>query len=228
MNLRTTRTAFTGAVAIALVLSGTGAAAASRDQATDRSHDSCVDLTWHQEEPTVSPPEKTYGAMAHDSAAGTTVLFGGSASVGWPDDVTWMWDGTDWTQARLRSAPTPRGRYDFAMAYDAARGEIVIFGGDANEGEALDDTWVLKGGVWTERHPAMSPPANYGLAMAYDPIRREVVMIGISGHATWIWDGVTWSSATRRPRHRSGSERRSRTTRPDRRSCCSVAMEGRA
>jgi hypothetical protein len=55
------------------------------------------------------------------------------------------------------------------MAYDAARGEVVLFGGW--DGTLLGDTWTWDGTTWTEEHPAISPPARILMGMAYDPGR---------------------------------------------------------
>jgi hypothetical protein len=73
------------------------------------------------------------------------------------------------------AAPSPRT--GAAMAYDAAREQVVLFGGQGPEG-ALDDTWTWNGSVWTQQHPAASPPARSAALMAYEPATRSVVMVG--------------------------------------------------
>ena len=64
-------------------------------------------------------------AMAHDSARGVTVMFGGD-TYGRPDQQTWEWNATGWIQRRVSG---PSARYRHAMAYDSARGVTVLFGG---------------------------------------------------------------------------------------------------
>jgi hypothetical protein len=87
-------------------------------------------------------------------------------------------------------------RFNHAMAYDAARQRVVLFGG----GGTLSDTWEWDGVTWTHRTPAASPPARGGHAMAWDAARQRVVLFG--GYAndflsdTWEWDGVTWTQRT--------------------------------
>jgi hypothetical protein len=94
-----------------------------------------------------------------------------------------------------RTQPFSEGTY--ALAYDAARQEVVLFGGITNAG-LVNDTWVWNGSDWTQRFPATSPPARAGHAMAYDSARGQVVLFGGSvpnvGYLddTWTWDGVTW------------------------------------
>src|SRR5262245_25538876 len=80
-----------------------------------------------------------------------------------------------------------------AMAYDSARGRIVMFGG--YEGSYLGTTWEWDGTSWLARAPATSPPVRANHAMAYDSARQRVVLFGgIWGTAaflgdTWEWDG---------------------------------------
>ena len=95
---------------------------------------------WTQRTPATSPPARAGHSLAHDSARGRVVLFGGVGS--FRDETlrefleflgdTWDWDGTRWTQ------PTPvmgpQARHLHALAYDAARGRVVLFGGESAHG----------------------------------------------------------------------------------------------
>lgn len=101
------------------------------------------------------------------------------------------------------SAPIPAGRGPI-VAYDAARGDLVFFGGvaasDPNH-PAHGDTWTWDRGVWVERHPPTSPPPGANGAMAYDPATRTVLFYGMPDrpdahsvfHYTWRWDGSAWT-----------------------------------
>ena len=77
--------------------------------------------------------------------------------------------------ARTRAAPSPRS--GMGMAYDAARGQVALFGGCCGDA-GLGDTWTWDGRRWTQRVPAHSPPPRAGLGMAYDAARGEVVLFG--------------------------------------------------
>jgi hypothetical protein len=82
------------------------------------------------------------------------------------------------------------------MAYDAARGQVVLFGGSCSSG-GLNDTWVWDGANWVQKFPATSPPARWAHAMAYDAARGQVVLFGGTGSSfflndTWVWDGTNW------------------------------------
>ncbi len=88
------------------------------------------------------------------------------------------------------------------MAYDAARGQIVLFGGYNPNSGFLNDTWVWDGANWIQKSPQTSPPAREGHAMAYDIARGQVVLFGGLDanmnplNDTWLWDGITWTQST--------------------------------
>jgi hypothetical protein len=81
------------------------------------------------------------------------------------------------------------------MAYDSARGQVVLFGGDGG-----GDTWVWDGSNWAPKSPQSSPPRRSWTAMAYDAAHGQTVLFGgftgttsnILGD-TWLWDGSDWT-----------------------------------
>jgi len=82
------------------------------------------------------------------------------------------------------------------MVYDAARGEVVLFGG--HDGAYKDDTWVWNGTSWTEKTGLTAKPSPRSWhAMAYDESRHVVVLFGGSNPGllgdTWEWDGTSWT-----------------------------------
>ncbi len=87
------------------------------------------------------------------------------------------------------------------MAYDAATGNVVLFGGITTRG--VGDTWVWDGSTWTQQHPATSPSARGAAAMAYDAATGNIVLFGGGAFlprgggdiftGTWTWDGSTWT-----------------------------------
>jgi hypothetical protein len=98
-----------------------------------------------------------------------------------------------WTQ-QLGAGPSARSRH--AMAYDAARDRMVLFGGGVGT-TRLDETWELAGTTWTQRSPTHKPSPRGWHAMAYDSNRSRVVLFGGSNAAdfgdTWEWDGSDWT-----------------------------------
>jgi Dockerin type I domain len=84
--------------------------------------------------------------MTYDSARHRTVLFGGGSDVtGSFFGDTWEWDGVRWTQV---ASTGPAARDASAMAFDKARGKVVLFGGTLVGGPALQDTWEWRGPIY--------------------------------------------------------------------------------
>ena len=79
----------------------------------------------------------------------------------------------EWTQ---RTVSGPSARYGHALAYDAAHGSTVLFGGYTS---ALlnSETWDWNGAAWTQRMVA-GPSPRYQHAMAYDAGRGVTVLFG--------------------------------------------------
>jgi hypothetical protein len=141
---------------------------------------------------TALPRPRADMAIAPDRN-GNILLFGGYD--GDPYNMlqdTWTWDGAAWTQQSPAMHPTPRCCY--GMAYDAARGKTVLFGG-TDDFTYFKDTWTWDGTTWTEQHPAHTPPGSANFGMVYDAaIRRVVAFMGEGLDANpWTWDGTDWT-----------------------------------
>jgi hypothetical protein len=100
----------------------------------------------------------------------------------------------EWNLSLPATAPSPR--LNHAMAYDAARGVIVLFGGTSPG--ANGETWEWNGTAWSQRSVS-GPSPRVQHAMAYDAARGVTVLFGgnlgggiISGE-TWEWNGTAWS-----------------------------------
>ena len=97
------------------------------------------------------------------------------------------------TPALASVAASPQPGTGPGMAYDAADGQVVLFGGSAGS------TWTWDGSGWTRRTPAHSPPPSgsyYRYGMAYDSADGEVVLFGGIAGDTWTWDGTDWTKRT--------------------------------
>src|SRR5207249_2022981 len=101
------------------------------------------------------------------------VLFGGTARHGALGD-TWTWDGSTWTKQAPKTSPP--ARFGASMAYDAATGNVVLFGSFSAPG----DTWTWDGWTWTTQAPARSPP----------PQRHLDLGLWLTGKAVWPITGV--------------------------------------
>jgi len=105
----------------------------------------------------------------------------------------------DWVEPTLSSAPSARALE--GIAYDAATGSTVLFGGGNARwpgGVVYGDTWIWRRG-WSQLSPASSPSARSFVGMAYDPSTGTAVLFGgqdangVVFGDTWTWDGVTWT-----------------------------------
>ena len=96
-----------------------------------------------------------------------------------------------WTQ---KQDVGPSARSGHAMAYDAARGRTLIFGGDAGGGAVLGDSWSWDGEYWTQVAD-IGPSARAGHAMAFDAARNVILLFGGMGmhHDSWTWSGADWT-----------------------------------
>jgi hypothetical protein len=128
--------------------------------------------------------------MAYDPATSTTVLFGGDVgNLSQPIGGTWTWDGSTWTQQAPATSPSVRDLA--AMAYDAATGTIVLFGGFGKT-SGFRDTWTWDGTTWAKQAPATSPPDQNYAAMAYDAATSDIVLFGGNDNNNILGDTWTW------------------------------------
>ena len=150
---------------------------------------------------TTGPSPRTTATMAYDASSGLVVLFGGSTENDPVLGDTWVWNGTTSTWTQLSPIASPPARANAMMAYDAATGQIVLFGGDVNSTQ-LGDTWTFNGTTWTQLSPAKSPSARSDAMMAYDAATGQVVLFGgmtsnfESLNDTWTFNGTTWTQLT--------------------------------
>lgn len=153
--------------------------------------------TWTANDMT-RPSSRAYSGAAYDSVRGRTVVFGGvfiNGMVTTRFDETWEFDGTSWTQRQPVTRPS--ARESTAMAFDALRGRVVLFGGVDDTLAEVSDTWEWDGTSWQLLTPASSPPRRSGHILVYDPVRRKVVLSGgrtasMIYDDVWEWDGVNW------------------------------------
>jgi len=133
---------------------------------------------------------------AYDGQSRRLILFSGvrgdsscELAASWIFQDTWAWDGNGWT--KLHPASSPLGRSFGAFAFDAHRGETVLFGGgSANSDLQRLDTWVWDGTNWRMKRPVTYPSAPAGSA-TYDASLSGVVALT---DRAWLWDGTNWAA----------------------------------
>ena len=139
--------------------------------------------TWTSHAVAKPPSARAGHSMAFlPGAHPATVLFGGVNGAALSD--TWTWDGAAWTEACATCAPPARA-YG-ALAYDATRAKLVLFGGTS----APADTWDWDGSSWTQLATGAAPSARNSLALAYDANRRRMILFGGEGGGQELGD--TW------------------------------------
>jgi hypothetical protein len=102
--------------------------------------------------------------------------------------------------AKLSLTTHPSNRSGLGLAYDTKDGYLLEFGGYADRGRLLNQTWTFASGNWTELFPAVSPPSEYRVILGYDNATGQAIYYGgesvhstgRGGHyATFL--GETWS-----------------------------------
>lgn len=141
-------------------------------------------------------------ALAQDPTLVTVLDGAETAKLLAPDGETVSTPGYSgrWVERRI-SAAAPAPRWAHAMAFDRARGKLVMFGGNFPQ---TGDTWEWDGEVWEQRTPVGRPRDRYLASMAYDARRGRTVLFGgnaVSASATrlddtWEWDGTSWTEAS--------------------------------
>ena len=149
-------------VAIVVIAGGTIAALALRNPASTPPAAATVNL----------PPGRAGAAMAYDSVAGLTVMYGGYNARGDNLYDTWTWDGSAW---RARSTPgqlVPR-LFSPSMADDPADGGVILVGA------------TVPG-----QNVPCAPAAVLDCGSATTPPRADIVT------ETWLFTGATWQQVT--------------------------------
>jgi hypothetical protein len=80
-------------------------------------------------------------------ASGGLLMFDGGVQQGTAS--TWVWQNSTWSRA---ATARPSLRNGHALAYDAVRNRVVLFGG-FRSGQDFSDTWEWDGTGWTEVTP---------------------------------------------------------------------------
>ncbi|MDE1820107.1 MAG: PKD domain-containing protein [Euryarchaeota archaeon] len=150
-----------------------------------------------------SPSQRQDASLTYDAADGYVLLFGGYTRVdgmGGYNFVlsdTWKFVAGGWTE--LYPTSWPAGRWGAAMAYDAADGYVVLYGGYNSSGLGMyyDDTWKYLAGSWTQLCLGCGPRDEYS-SFTFDTIDNYLVAFGgTTGgplQGTWKFSGGVWST----------------------------------
>lgn len=109
------------------------------------------------------------------------------------------WTGSSWIDVTTPAPPVRSpAATRFNFAYDAARDELVRFGGESGGLLLNNTTWVWsRASGWQER-AVPGPSSRVGAVMVWNPVRQRVMLYGgVANGVTfddfWEWDGTAWS-----------------------------------
>ena len=151
--------------------------------------------TWTELAPIASPSPRQGAQALWDGDDLKLMVFSGDEE-GLPANIpdTWFFAADNWTVDRSTpefSAPQPSARVDPGIAYDAAAGYSIYFGGLTRLG-ANGETWTYANQEWIEIFPSPASSARSFSAMAYDVKDGYVVLFGgLSASGSVLRD--TWT-----------------------------------
>ena len=163
--------------------------------------------SWDKVTPASNPDARKASKMVYDADEDRVVLFGGrkKSGISWVRlNDTWEWSGSNWalqTPTDPEGDGSPSTRYSHGMAYDTAREETIIFGGQTTDW--VKETWAWNGASWVKRGPIN--PTGYDLpgvkmqtAATFMQDTNETVILGggavenSASDETWIFNNVGW------------------------------------
>jgi hypothetical protein len=150
---------------------------------------------WESITLSTSPQCANLGGLVYQQHNEKVLAVGGQCSNGDIQDEIWEWDGANWTELE---PPVSHGALiAFAIAYDSARKQTVIFGGDSFG--TSGSTLIYIEGTWRTLFDAFSPGPRSLAVFEFDPARNVGWLFGgrdaLSDSVDlWRLSGNTWSS----------------------------------
>ena len=163
-------------------------------------------VVWGVRRTAVAPPAVSLVAAASDSARKSVLIFGGFTVIGlWkygpPAADLWELDADLRWRQHAPDGLRPPARHHHAIAFDARRGRLVMYGG-IDAADVWDtDVWEWDRARWHRVQTPTGPGQRAHHAMAYDSARGRIVLRGGTrvdkSHPTdtWEWDGAAWHLA---------------------------------
>ena len=157
----------------------------------------------------LGPSARSQPAIAYDPSIQAVVMFGGYSSGFGAIGDTWLFANNAWTPISASLSVSPPARWGASMVWDAAAGNLVMFGGRTLTG-FFNDTWTFSGTAWSNVTRPLAPPARSLFEMAYDPVSGQVLVdggarlnfsTGVWGTIddTWAYAGGTWTNVSQPP-----------------------------
>lgn len=146
---------------------------------------------------TPNPGKRSWHAVVYDGGRQELLMFGGFSvdSNNNPNDMWALAPDDNWVRKPQNML---EGRYGPAVAYDAARDNVVLFGG--HHISARNETFTWNGTNWNQRSPSQSPSTRYHTRAVFDSLRQQTVLFGGYNNGvlgeTWLWNGTNWTRPT--------------------------------
>jgi hypothetical protein len=172
----------------------------------------------------LTPTPRYLQSAAFDETRNVLVVFGGwGGTYATALQELWEWDPAAgaWTQRTLVSSK-PVARAGAGMVFDSTRNKFVIFGGCANSGYDLADTWEWDPGTgaFTNRTTSVGPSARSQHSMVFEKSTGKVLLFGggltdrsssyltsasLAFGETWEWDAGTGAWTQLKPTSAPGA-----------------------
>lgn len=161
---------------------------------------------WNRPAVAIGPGIASLVAAASDPERRSVLAFGGFSVLGVrqygpPAGDLWELDASLAWRRAAADGPQPGARHHHAMAFDAGRGRLVVYGGIDAGDRWITDVWEWDRQRWYRIPAPTGPGERAHHAMAYDARRGRVVLRGggrkdkVRPTDTWEWDGRTWQHA---------------------------------
>jgi hypothetical protein len=152
-----------------------------------------VSGSWQAVTPEDLPACVNLGSMVYQRHNQRVLFVGGQCANGGFDDLSFEWDGNNWTD--LEPDSTQGILSGFGLAYDQARRETVLFGGfDFGVSGA---TFVFRNGSWDLVLGSFTPGPRSLAVFEYDPVNKVHWLFGGRNNngsysELWKFSGGTW------------------------------------
>jgi N-acetylneuraminic acid mutarotase len=152
--------------------------------------------TWTEVSTTTNPSNRYGHCMTYDEDRDKTVLFSGNSIDGMRSDV-WEFDYPCEIWERIDDTTDPLGRKWGDMVYDSENQVQILFSGDCNDPEFVNDLWIYNAATqeWSELTQTTRPQARSSTTMIYDSSNQRVILFGGHGRDmsdNYICFGDTW------------------------------------
>lgn len=139
---------------------------------------------WMNKTPLMPPSARFGHTMAYDINSKKVILYGGETSLTSRirSSETWAYDvlNNSWTSLKPANHPLPRSKH--AMVYDAAKRQVLMFGGFSEGSSSPNgETWVYDylTNQWSKLSPPFpTPQVRFLHAMVYDADTGETILFG--------------------------------------------------